>query len=97
MAREYGQRDPFRGIDKVEVERVRTLAGLLERRSQSADETAVRVADLDLLDIQPGEQVQGRPAVRGTSDLVPLQVQHLADEIPDVRVVVDDEDGRGVR
>ena len=57
MAREYGQLDPFRGIDEAEVERVRTMAGLLEKRSQDPDETAVRTAYLDLLAIQPGEHV----------------------------------------
>ena len=57
MAREYGQLDPFREIDQAELERVRTMAGLLEKRSQSPEEVAVRTAYLDLLAIQPGEHV----------------------------------------
>jgi SAM-dependent methyltransferase len=54
---EYGQLDPFRGIEAAEIERVREMATLLEQRSQSAEEVAVRTAYLDLLAIQPGEHV----------------------------------------
>jgi SAM-dependent methyltransferase len=57
MSGEYGQFDPFRGIDQAELERVRPMAALLEKRSQSAEEVAVRTAYLDLLAIQPGESV----------------------------------------
>ena len=57
MEREYGQLDPWRTIDRVDVEQIRPLAARLELRGQHADEVAARSAYLDLLAIRPGERV----------------------------------------
>ena len=57
MEREYGQLDPWRTIDQVNLEQIRPLAARLELRGQHADEVAARSAYLDLLAIVPGERV----------------------------------------
>jgi SAM-dependent methyltransferase len=57
VEREYGQLDPWRTIDQVDLEQIRPLAARLELRGQNADEVAARAAYLDLLAIVPGERV----------------------------------------
>jgi ubiquinone/menaquinone biosynthesis C-methylase UbiE len=53
----YGRFDQFHGSASTDAAQLRDLATRLELRGRAPDEVAARAADLDLLGIQPGEQV----------------------------------------
>ena len=53
----YGRFDQFHGSASTDATQLRDLATRLELRGRAPDEVAARAAYLDLLGIQPGEQV----------------------------------------
>ena len=55
MTREYGQQDMWRESFKLEAERARELAEMLELRARDTEQSAARQAYLDLLDLKAGD------------------------------------------
>ena len=55
MTREHGQQDMWRESFKLEAERARELAEMLELRARDPEQSAARQAYLDLLDLKAGD------------------------------------------